>query len=169
MGPFIHLTCNCGKTRSDDPETGYPDYANRLVPLFTMSSARFYLGLAIVLLLSLGSQFFFGWYLPELKPYIGLGYVAMGYFTTLSVLIYYLSKRLGTHENPYLLLYLTYAVILFKLASSVIIVYAFKRSYHPDTRYFVLPFIVVYILFTIFETAYMAKSGQLKSNAIPRS
>lgn len=129
-----------------------------------MSSARFYLGLAIVLLLAVVSQLLFGWFLPELKPFIGLGYVAMVYFTTLSVLIYYLSRRLGTHENPYLLLYLTYAVILFKLASSVVIVYAFKRHYHPDTRYFVLPFIVVYILFTIFETAYMAKSGRLKSS-----
>ena len=129
-----------------------------------MSSARFYLGLAIVLLLAVVSQLLFGWFLPELKPFIGLGYVAMVYFTTLSVLIYYLSKRLGTHENPYLLLYLTYAVILFKLASSVVIVYAFKRHYHPDTRYFVLPFIVVYILYTIFETAYVDKSGRLKSS-----
>jgi hypothetical protein len=133
-----------------------------------MRTSRFYLGLAIVLAISLASQYLFAWFLPELIPYLGLGYAAMIFFSLLSILIYYWSRHLGAHDNPYLLLYLTYGVILFKLLMSVVIVYAFKEYYEPDTRYFVLPFLIVYIFFTIFETAYMAKSGRLKRrSALP--
>ena len=128
-----------------------------------MSPARFYLGLAIVLALAILFQWALEWGIPELQGFSALGYTAMDYFAILSIVIYYLSKWLGHHENPFFLLYLTYAVILFKLATSVVIVYLFKRLLHPTTRYFVLPFIIVYVLFTIFETAFMAKSGRLSS------
>lgn len=52
----------------------------------------------------------------------------------------------------------TFIKMLFAVAGLVI----YKKIWHPETKYFLLPFFFVYLVFTIFETFFMVKLANSK-------
>lgn len=84
------------------------------------------------------------------------------FFTAFSIVLFYTSRKAAIHENPYYFMYVSYSAILIKLACSITIVWWYTRAYQPQRNYYVLQFILVYIIFTVYETYFMSRLGRAR-------
>jgi len=97
----------------------------------------------------------------KIKEYIDIAYYAIPAFTFLSVLVYLLTEFLERQENKGILLNLVILNVMFKFLIAIGVVALYYQLKNPKDGIFVLPFIIVYVVFTIFETYFM--SVQAKS------
>jgi hypothetical protein len=88
---------------------------------------------------------------------------SIGLFIPLSIGQYYLAKRAAVSENKSLFHNLIIASVFFKMFLSVIILVIYRKLMQPDSGRFVLPFLLVYFIFTIFETYFMVKLAKPKA------
>jgi hypothetical protein len=78
-------------------------------------------------------------------------------FTAFSFLVYMLSFKLQRLENkmPFMNLIIVNMMMKFVIAGALVFWYYF--TYNPESGTFVIPFLVVYVCFTIFETYFLDK------------
>lgn len=86
------------------------------------------------------------------------------FFTAFSVVLFYASRKAAIHENPYYFIYVSYSAILIKLVCSITMVWWYKRAYQPEDRHYVLQFILIYVIFTVYETYFMSRLGRARPN-----
>jgi len=98
----------------------------------------------------------------KINEHIDISYYAIPSFTFLSVLIYFLTEYLERQANKGMLLNLVIINVMFKflIAFGVVLIYYKLRS--PTDGIFVLPFIIIYVVFTIFETYFMSLQAKSK-------
>lgn len=98
----------------------------------------------------------------KINTYIDIAYYAIPSFTLLSILIFFLTEHLEKQPNKGMLLNLVIINVMFKflIAISVVVIYHKLRS--PEDGIFVLPFIIIYVIFTIFETYFMSLQAKSK-------
>lgn len=96
----------------------------------------------------------------------GLAWAGLVVFLLISILMYFVGKQSATSRQ---LSAFTGQVMVFsfiKMMLAVFTVVLYHRSVQPTQKYFVLPFLGVYILYTIFETYFLmrlAKSNRQES------
>ena len=95
-----------------------------------------------------------------LKPYQPLGWISLGGFFLLSILMFFVgrSSAASANKNNF-----TNTVLLFtmgKMFFAVMIVYAYLMLAEPADKFFIVPFFAVYFLYTGFETYFMMKLGK---------
>jgi hypothetical protein len=95
--------------------------------------------------------------LEVLQPYQLLGWVSMGYFFGISLLIYFLAQGMVKNANPHAFIRMVMGFVLFKLMLSVAVVVVYFEKTAPTSKYFILPFFLVYLVYTIFETYFLMK------------
>lgn len=78
-------------------------------------------------------------------------------FTGLSILMYVLGVKAAQSDNKYSFNNLIVGNMLLKMILSVLIILVYKNAYNIDSRAFLLPFLIVYLSFTIFETYFLTK------------
>lgn len=106
------------------------------------------------------------WVLHSLDNYSGmkdLSLITISVFTLTSLLSYLILGKLVLATNKQLFISYTMANTLIKMAVSVIILIAYKHYNHAikDGK-FVVPFILIYMFFTIFETKILMHKAQQK-------
>lgn len=97
----------------------------------------------------------------KILEYIDIAYYAIPSFTLLSLLIYFLTEHLEKQDNKAMLLNLVIINVMFKFLIAIGVVIIYHKTRSPQDGIFVLPFIIIYVAFTIFETYFM--SVQAKS------
>lgn len=92
-----------------------------------------------------------------------LSLLTVSIFTFMSLLSYFIIGRLVMATNKQLFISYTMANTLIKMAVSVLILIAYKY-YNPNINdgKFVVPFIVIYLFFTIFETKILMHKARQK-------
>ncbi len=83
-------------------------------------------------------------------------------FTVLSVLLYYFLRKSIFSPNKQLFLSITIANTLVKMVFSVGMLLIYKKINNPIDGDFVLPFLIIYLVFTIFETWFMIRMADEK-------
>ena len=97
---------------------------------------------------------------PSLQPYQLLGWVSLGGFVLLSVLMYLIGDNAAKSSNKN---HFTNVVLGFtgaKMMLALMIVFAFLKLAEPSDKLFIIPFFAVYFIFTGFETYLMMKLGK---------
>jgi uncharacterized membrane protein YjjP (DUF1212 family) len=103
--------------------------------------------------------------LEVLQPYQLLGWISMAYFFSISLLIYLVSQGMVKNANPNAFIRMVMGFVLFKLMLSVAVVVVYFEKTAPSSKYFILPFFLVYLVYTIFETYFLMKiSKSTQSN-----
>ena len=97
----------------------------------------------------------------KIYEYIDIAYYAIPSFTLLSLVIYFLTEHLEKQENKGMLLNLVIINVMFKFLIAIGVVMIYHKLRDPEDGIFILPFIIIYVAFTIFETYFM--SVQAKS------
>ena len=106
------------------------------------------------------------WLLQSLSAtfqrYNGVVWFSLALFIPLSICMFFVGKRASTSANKSLFHSLIMPFTFIKMLSAVIVLLIYKKVFHPETKYFLLPFFLVYFVFTIFETYFMIKIAKQK-------
>lgn len=113
-----------------------------------------YLGSFLVFSLLMGLIFTFVFMHDEMRKAADLVLYSYIGFSMLSLLTFTMSKLLESKRYRATLLHLSFSNMLMKIIFTAVILYIYYTYKNPETGLFIIPFIITYIGFTIFETYY---------------
>jgi hypothetical protein len=127
-----------------------------------MSTNRFLISLFIISLGVSLTSLLLGQFSTTFQQYNGVTWWSLGIFVPLSIVMFFGGKMAARSPNKYffsnLIVHFTILKILFGLGGLIL----YKKMYQPGTKFFILPFCLVYVVFTIFETIFMLKLSNSK-------
>jgi len=88
--------------------------------------------------------------------------IGLFFFCSVSILMYFLGKKAMRSDNKYQYIRLVLINMMTKVFMSFIIVGIYYKLAHPNSKFFILPFLVIYLVFTVFETHFMIKQSNQK-------
>ena len=100
----------------------------------------------------------------DIVEYMPLSYAAIALFTAISLFVYFLSERAAKMKNKNFFMQIVMINTMIKMFSSVVLVIGYHMYIKPHTTKFIVPFILIYIIFSIYETYFMMKQS---SNVSP--
>ena len=83
-------------------------------------------------------------------------------FTMLSIGLYIALKISVKSTNKQLFISYTLLNMIIRMVLSIVLLLVYREIFKPVDGKFVLPFLVIYVLFTIFETSFMLKIADEK-------
>ena len=98
----------------------------------------------------------------KIYEYIDIAYYSIPAFTILSMAIYFLTEHLEKQDNKGMLINLVIINVMFKFLIAIGIVMMYHKLRDPKDGIFVIPFIIIYVVFTIFETYFMSVQAKSK-------
>jgi hypothetical protein len=107
--------------------------------------------------------FLIGLYAP-LAPYRDIFFISILFFVFFSIVTYKLGKQAAESTNKFAFTNLTLVFLFGKLLLSVVIIVVYKELAAPESNLFVLPFFLVYLCYTAFETYFMMRLAKINSN-----
>ena len=93
--------------------------------------------------------------LPGISPYLDLGCLSWVLFSVLSVVLFYIADKVVNHPERTKFISLTIANMLIKMMVSIGLIWTYYVVKKPQSGLFVIPFLLVYGIFTIFETRFL--------------
>ena len=101
--------------------------------------------------------------IPVLSPFIGFYLISIGFFFLLSLAMFFTSAKAAVSKDKNSFTRLIMVFTMVKLFLTVIIVVLYQRLAKPENVIFILPFFIIYIAFTVFETIFMTKLGKVEA------
>jgi hypothetical protein len=100
-----------------------------------------------------------------LQPHAPLAWISLAFFIGLSIFMYFVGKKaaLSENKNNFTNAFLIFLMLKLFLCASLMIGYLKMTA--PDTKLFVLPFFVLYIIYTTFEVFFLIRLGQLQTKS----
>ena len=110
---------------------------------------------ALTVILLIGIWYVHG--IGEVGKYTDFSIYTVFAFVGFSILMYYLGLKAAKSENKYMFNNLIMGNMLMKMIFCIVLILAYKAVYEVESRAFVIPFLVIYLSFTIFETYFLTK------------
>ena len=126
-----------------------------------MNLSRFFILFGITLIGVFGLLYLLS-LTDKMGYYIDISYYAVPAFSLLSLVIYFLTIFLERSPNKQGLLNIVIINVLLKFFISALIIGLYYNMKEPEDGIFVVPFIIVYVAFTIFETYFMSEQARAK-------
>lgn len=124
-----------------------------------LTASKFYTLLGISILVSITIALLTSSQLG-IQQYDILSYITIGLFSGISMIIYLISERASKQKNKQFFLQIVMINTMIKMFSSVVLVIGFYYLIKPTTNKFIIPFLVIYLIFSIFETYFMMKQSR---------
>ncbi len=96
-----------------------------------------------------------------LNPYLNITIGSIIFFVLLSIVVYHLGYRIAHMENKNAYTSFIMAFIFGKMLFSIMFLAFFYILTKPQDKYFLLPFFLVYLCYTIFETYVLSLVGKM--------
>lgn len=125
-----------------------------------MKSSVFFKWL-IILTLLLTTVIFVLSFIEIFKDSLAISLSSIVFFVSLSITVFYLGNAAARSTNKNRLTQLIMILVFFKLFSCLLIIMIYDRFFHPANNYYVLPFFLIYILYTVFEVIMLTKANKL--------
>lgn len=100
--------------------------------------------------------------LPGISPYLDLGIISWVLFSFLSVVLFYIADKVVNHPERTKFIGLTIANMLVKMTVSIGLIWIYYVLKKPQSGLFIVPFLLVYGIFTIFETRFLLQIANQK-------
>ena len=126
-----------------------------------MSKGDFFLKLGF-LSLGLGIFLFTLHQIPAFQDHYRLSILSCLFFIFFSILIYVVGVLAARNSNKHLFTNVIIGFVFSKMLLSIVLVIAYHRLLEPSSNLFLIPFFIVYLVYTIFETYFMIKLGKMK-------
>lgn len=94
--------------------------------------------------------------------YTDLTVIAIIMFTAISVLIFFLASNAIKSENKYSFLNIVVMNLFMKIMLSFVVVVTYVKMTEPENKWYLIPFTMVYLIFTIFETYFLSKAAKVQ-------
>lgn len=123
-----------------------------------MGSSDFFKYLLIAIALTVAFFFFFNLFLP-LGPYVDLLGGSLVMFIGMSIIAYWLgNKSISSGGATYVGLVMVNVIL--KMVASFALVAVYARLKEPDDRFFLIPFLITYLVFTVYEVYFMSAQAR---------
>jgi hypothetical protein len=123
---------------------------------------HFFKGFALTQIILLPTLYYIHSFETQIN-YIDLSIYSVCLFSFLSIILYIFLGRSVAHPNKQLFLSITLANMITKMLFSILLLVIYKLVTKPADGKFIIPFICIYLFFTIFETWFMIKMANEKS------
>ena len=94
---------------------------------------------------------------PEFQEYTGLSWVILLFFIGLSLGMFIIGHRVAQSADRNAFSRIVLGFIAGKMFLSVLLIVGYNEWAQPPNRHFIILFIIVYLVYTIFETHFMMK------------
>lgn len=101
--------------------------------------------------------------LPSFSDFVGFYLFTIGFFFSLSLLMFFSSAKAAVSKDKNAFTRLIMVFTMVKLFLTIAIIITYKIWIKPEGVLFVLPFFIIYIAYTVFETLFMTKLGKVKA------
>ena len=101
---------------------------------------------------------------PAFYTFQLLTWISFAFFLSLSVLMYFIGHSSANSSNKNSFLQIVMATTFLKMFLCIGLVIVYHTLAKPESNMFVVPFLLIYIIFTIFETYFMMKLSYLNPN-----
>lgn len=127
-----------------------------------MSKRSFFSQLIFLILLT-GLALVFIHVFQPFAPYKMLSLCALVFFAMLTSFVYLTAAKaaLSNDRNAFTRLIMLFTFVKMVLTAALLIGY--HNVFQPTDNMFLIPFFLIYIVFTSFETIFMSKLGKVKS------
>jgi hypothetical protein len=123
-----------------------------------MNHKNFLLQLTIISVISFLLLFLLN-KLPQFAPFQAFSYLSCISFVLFSAMMYFLAARAAVSSDKNQVLLTTSA----KMALCIFVIVGYFKLAEPSSKMYAIPFLIVYLIFTIFETYFMMKLSKVKS------
>ena len=93
-------------------------------------------------------------------------WLSLGFFFSLSLLMYLMGRKSAVSSDKNAFTTLIMVFIFSKMLLSVLIVVVYVKTAEPQSKLFVVPFFLVYLIYTIFETNTLMIVGRTKMDKV---
>ena len=100
--------------------------------------------------------------IPILKPFWDITIGSVTLFILISVLAWHLGQKAAVSKNKNNFTALVLGFIFGKMFLCVIFILIYTRTVFPESKFFLVPFFIIYLAYTVFETMILTKLGRLK-------
>lgn len=129
-----------------------------------MTFQRFFLFLSLVSICVILINMSLPYWVLSLQNHAVITWWSLYLFIIISVLMYLMGKKAVGSTN---ILQFNNTIITFfilKMFLSIGLIFYYKKTFHPSGSAFVLPFIITYVFFTVFETYFMMQFTRTKKS-----
>jgi|CXWK01.1.fsa_nt_gi hypothetical protein len=126
-----------------------------------MTSNHFYKSLSLVSVLSLILLYCYS-EVFSIESFFGLGFYSFFIFLGLTLIVFKVAKKIIVHPNRTKFISFIISNMLLKMIVTVATVLIYFKTVKPTSQYFIVPFLTVYLIFTIFETYFLLKVANEK-------
>lgn len=103
-------------------------------------------------------------YVASLADYLHLGTMSIMLFSSICVVMYVFASRSAKKDQRVAFINIFMLSTLLKMLFSVILIAIYYKTQLPNSKLFIVPFFVVYAIYTIFEVWFMSKLTKIPSN-----
>lgn len=94
--------------------------------------------------------------------YLDVSFYAIPAFSLLSIGVFFATVLLDRNPEKSIILNIVFLNVMLKILITAAVIAYYYNFKQPDDGIFVVPFIVVYVAFTIFETYFMSEQARSK-------
>jgi len=124
-----------------------------------LTSKNFYSGLVITLFASTVTAGYAG-ELLDVSEHNMLMYISIVLFTVLALGVYLLSERAARMGSKNFFMQIVMINTMVKMFGAVVAVIGYFYMTKPSSAKFIVPFLIVYVLYTIFDAWFMMKQSR---------
>lgn len=129
-----------------------------------MTAKAFYLQLALVTLIAAATAYGINTF-PQFADVQPIAWISLAIFVLLSVVMYYAGRKAAFSDNKHDFTNVSLGVTIGKIFIAILFILGYNQLIQPDSRFFIIPFFLMYLIYTIFETYIMMKLGRLNTQA----
>ncbi len=126
-----------------------------------MKHIPFFKGLLMTTIIALGISYALS-LLPQEAPFQKIIFTSLAFFASFTIFHYFVGLSVANHPNKGLFIGLVQLFSGIKIALTVAFIVLFMKFEKPDTTWFVLPFLLNYAIYTVYETAALMRVGNQK-------
>lgn len=97
-----------------------------------------------------------------LKPFFDFSVLGLGIIVIYNLLAFSIGKLLMNSKNKYIFINFIMANIFFKIVIVMFYILVYVKLYTPLNKYFLLPFVGIYLVYAVFETYFLYQMVNLK-------
>ena len=106
---------------------------------------------------------------PAMQSSAVISWISLVFYILLSILMYNMGVANALKPNKNAFTSIVMGFIAIKLFLSILIVITYIEIARPISQLFVLPFLGIYLIYTIFETYFMMKISKMQGNESVKS
>ena len=100
--------------------------------------------------------------IPALNTHQDFSWLSLLFFVLLSITTYFIGYSTVQQKNKSAFINVALGLTFVKMLLCIVLVAAYIHFTNPVSRLFILPFLGIYVVYTIFETYFMMKIGKTK-------